>query len=300
MAISDCNTNTDHTGKELVEHGTTAFPVACYHDNFREGSVPWHWHDELEAVVAIRGDTFVKTSIGTIRVPEGDGFFLNTGVLHACIPIESSSACEYHSIVFHARLVGGSTDSVFWQKYLSPLLKGCTHAPLLLTQSVPWQNNCLSAIEAAWTLCHREPAGYEFEIRNQLSQLIFLLAQNLELSEGMMSNTDRRKEDRIKTMIGFIQEHYKEDIRTIHIADSVAISESECLRCFQKLIGTTPNRYLKEYRLSRAEELLSTTGLKITEIGERCGFQEMSYFAKAFREKYGVTPSAYRREESIP
>lgn len=296
MAISDCKTSTDHTGKELVEHGTTAFPVACYHDDFREGGVPWHWHDELEAVVAIKGDTLVRTSTGTIRVPEGDGFFLNTGVVHTCIPTESSPACEYHSIVFHARLIGGNPDSVFWQKYLSPLLKGGTRSPLLLAHSVPWQNDCLCAIDTAWTLCHREPAGYEFEIRNQLSHLIFLLAENLERSEGMMSAIDRRKEDRIKTMIGFIQEHYTEDIRIVHIADSAAISESECLRCFQKLIGTTPNRYLKEYRLSRAEELLSTTELKITEIGERCGFQEMSYFAKAFREQYGVTPSVYRRE----
>ncbi|MBR1455844.1 MAG: helix-turn-helix transcriptional regulator, partial [Oscillospiraceae bacterium] len=88
---------------------------------------------------------------------------------------------------------------------------------------------------------------------------------------------------------------YAEDIRIRHIAQSAAVSESECLRCFRALIGSTPNRYLNQYRLRRAGQLLRGTELKVAEIAEACGFREMSYFARAFRLAYGVAPSEYRR-----
>ena len=35
MALADCNTTVDKSGRELLDHGTTAFPIACYHDDFR-------------------------------------------------------------------------------------------------------------------------------------------------------------------------------------------------------------------------------------------------------------------------
>ena len=57
---------------------------------------------------------------------EGDGLFINAGVLHADWPL-AAGRCRLHSVVFHPRLVGGSPDSVFWQKYLQPLLTYLTN-----------------------------------------------------------------------------------------------------------------------------------------------------------------------------
>ena len=74
------------------------------------------------------------------------------------------------------------------------------------------------------------------------------------------------------------------------------VSPSEGLRCFHNTIGQTPIQYTKYYRVQRAAEALLSTDKKIAEIGGECGFQEMSYFAKAFREVLGMTPSEYRRK----
>lgn len=46
MALTECNTTVGSDGRELLEHGTTAFPIACYEDDFRVSNVPWHWHEE--------------------------------------------------------------------------------------------------------------------------------------------------------------------------------------------------------------------------------------------------------------
>ncbi|MDE7197873.1 MAG: helix-turn-helix transcriptional regulator [Lachnospiraceae bacterium] len=71
-------------------------------------------------------------------------------------------------------------------------------------------------------------------------------------------------------------------------------STSECIRCFRGTINTTPIAYLKSYRLQQAALKLQLGTDKISAIAESCGFQEMSYFAKSFKEIYGCTPSEYR------
>ena len=99
-----------------------------------------------------------------------------------------------------------------------------------------------------------------------------------------------------KRQLQFIQEHYAEDISVEQVASSASISPSECLRCFHDMIGTTPNQYLRDQRAQRAAELLCGTGLRVTEIAMQCGFQDASYFARAFRQVYGCGPTEYRRK----
>ena len=50
MALSLCRTTMDDSARELMEHGTAAFPIACYHDDLQAEPVPWHWHEELEEI----------------------------------------------------------------------------------------------------------------------------------------------------------------------------------------------------------------------------------------------------------
>ena len=114
MAIALCNTTVDGRGRELVEHGTTAFPVACYHDDFRQMDVPWHWHEELEAVLISEGSCTVAAGNEKFVLQEGEGFFINSEVLHGAWN-GADSGCRFHSLVFHPRLVGWSLDSVFYQ-----------------------------------------------------------------------------------------------------------------------------------------------------------------------------------------
>lgn len=106
-----------------------------------------------------------------------------------------------------------------------------------------------------------------------------------------------RNEERMKNMLQFIHEHYMEELTTPQIAKKAMISASECLRCFRAMIGTTPIQYVKQYRIQCAAELLKTTSMKVVDVGLQCGFQDMSYFAKTFKEMRGCTPQQYRKEQ---
>lgn len=297
MALTECNTTVGSDGRELLEHGTTAFPIACYEDDFRVSNVPWHWHEEWEAVVLTQGSCLVAAGNQKAVLRSGEGFFIHSGALHGCWD-EENSGCRFHSIVFHPRLVGAGLDSVFHQQFVQPLLDSSGPELILLKSDIPWQKAALEAIEAAWQSFVQEDTGFPFRVRNALSELTFLLYSHLSPAVSQVSSKDLRDAQRIKAMLSCIHQHYASELSTAAIAASASISESECLRCFRSTIGTTPIRYLKQYRVQQAAKLLMETNWKVSDIAVRCGFLDMSYFTKAFRETMGTVPTEYRKTAS--
>ena len=198
---------------------------------------------------------------------------------------------------FHPRLVGGSPESAIWHNYVQPLTDDVTMPYLHLAPKVAWQQQALEAIETAWQACVGDEPGYELQVRNQLSQLLWLLISNREAVKARPSEKALRDSERIKIMLNFIHNHHDEELDTMTIAQSANISVSECLRCFHNTIHTTPIQYVKQYRIQQAARLLTTTDKKIMDIGRQCGFQEMSYFSRIFREVMGCGPREYRKKE---
>ena len=295
MALSTCGpVSTDGRGRELIKHGTSLFPAACYHDNLSEEAVSWHWHDELEAFIVESGAARAAVNGTEHILRRGEGIFINAGVLHGVWP-EGEDICRLPSVVFHPRLVGGSVDSILWQKYLEPLLSDPCRPYVCLSGGGDWEKEAAHAVQKSWLACASEEEGFEFEVRERLSRLIFLLTKHCPAAEKAPSEKLLRDGERIKIMLQYIQAHYHQELTLSKIAGSAAISENECLRCFHTMVGSTPIQYVKQVRIQKAAELLADAGQKISDIGAACGFQEMSYFARTFRELRGCTPSQYRR-----
>lgn len=295
MAVSKCKpVLTDRLGREMIEHGTAMFPVACYHDDLKEMAVSWHWHEELEALVVEKGSVRIGVNGTEYVLKQGEGFFVNAGVLHAVWMENTVGDCRLRSIVFHPRLVGGSTESILWQKYVEPLITDAGRPYVSFSGRQAWEAEAIQAIECGWEACATEADGFEFEVREQFSKVIFLL-QKYATSKEKPSGKRLREEERTKTMLQFIRSFYGEELTLGQIAQSANVSENECLRCFRGIIGVSPMQYVKQTRIQKAMELLVLTDLKVSDIGSLCGFQEMSYFAKAFRAQTGCTPSQYRK-----
>lgn len=296
MALSLCNTTTNEHGRELVEHGTVLFPVACYDDDLIKKSVPWHWHDEFEAVIVSEGTALIAAGTKKYTLKQGEGIFINAGILHAAWS-KNCSICHLHSITFHPRLIGGSIDSIFWHNYVQPLLTNPIVKHIHLDSSEAWHKKATHAIESAWNSCANEPFGYEFQVRSSLSELILHLSAYHPVISRQPSEKVLRNSNRLKLMLQFIQDHYPDQINVSMIADTAMISESECLRCFRNIIGIPPIQYLKQFRIQKAVEFLTSTNETITKIGAQCGFQDTSYFVKTFREQKKCTPSEYRKND---
>lgn len=294
MALSACGVKVNDEGQELLQHGTALFPIGCYHDDLTYESVPWHWHDELELLIVTEGAAVCATDREQTALQTGEGCFFNADVLHA-VWKEGDGVCRLHSMSFHPRLVGGAVESIFWQKYILPLVE---NKQFQMRKFSAEDGEVLREIEAAWQSCANEPAGYELLVRNALSSVVARLMTYLPKSAASLSRSALLREERIKLMLDYIRSHLRDEITVAQIAAAASVSESECVRCFRGVIHTPPIQYVKQYRLQKAAELLKETDKRINEIGEECGFQEMSYFAKTFRELYGLTPTEFRRKSA--
>ena len=83
------------------------------------------------------------------------------------------------------------------------------------------------------------------------------------------------------------------DIPTLAVL--VNLSPSRFRHLFKQETGITPAQYLKDVRLAKAEKMLRTTFLSIKQILEQVGIASNAHFVRDFRQKYGMTPTAYRR-----
>ena len=291
MAVQVCNNVVaSSAGRELAQHGSSMFPIACSAEDMTADSVAWHWHEEFEYILSEKGILYVDVNKTRVRLNQGEGIFVNSGALHA---VEQSPAL-LHSSVFHPRLVGGM-DTIFWQKLIKPMTQPGAPAFFLHNEAVPWQKEVLACLRDAWREVADEPFDYENRARYHLSAALRLLSTQCVGGKTKVSQQEQIAAERMKQMLRFVEEHYAEELTVEKIAACVALSESACLRSFRQLLGTTPIQYVKQYRVEKAAELLRSTRLKTGEIGAECGFADGSYFIKTFREVKHCTPLEYRQ-----
>ena len=287
------DTITDERGREDLGHVAGGFPAGCYFDDLSHKTIPWHWHGEMEAGIVAEGRIRFRTPGQDLSLSKGDGFFVNSEVLHE-MHREEEGPCEVHILAFQPELAGAK-DSIFWDKYIFPVLGNPQLEGMGLDRDL--RKPVRDLIEDAWLACVKEEEGFEIRVREDLTRLLLLLGGTYPASAGKEKGgreRSRRYNERMKQMLTFIREHYGEPLTAEQIAASASVSPSECLRCFRNVLGTTPISYLRDYRLQTAAKLLAGTSRKISDIADQCGFSEMSYFAKSFREMYHCTPSAYR------
>lgn len=96
--------------------------------------------------------------------------------------------------------------------------------------------------------------------------------------------------------VAYIEAHYAEAIRLDHLSRFCSLGLFQFCRIFKREQGVPPARYLIHYRIDKAKALLKHPAASVTEVAFGVGFNDLSYFARAFRRAVGVSPSKYRLE----
>ena len=253
----------------------------------------WLYSNQFKIGLVIEGTLTLHAGAQTALVHTGDGFFINTQVRHLFTTATNDPVLLY-SVSFHPRIIGGSADSVYWQKYINPLSSNSSY-PLQVfhKQETSDEESLQHILHVLRTLQYRIP-GYELLVRNELSFDILDLIGRQSFEQNSISRKQLRHEERIHHMLQYIEQHYAEPISLQDLSSSISISVSECIRCFKDTLMMTPINYIRMFRLIKAEEQILHTNKTISEIAYDCGFPETSYFNKCFKKQYKQTPLQYR------
>lgn len=95
--------------------------------------------------------------------------------------------------------------------------------------------------------------------------------------------------------LDYIKKNYWDDINVNSIIEYVGLNRSYFSKLFQSVMGITLKEYLTIFRLSRANELLDMTDESIEEIATNCGYSDPLVFSKAYKKRYGITPTQHRK-----
>lgn len=93
----------------------------------------------------------------------------------------------------------------------------------------------------------------------------------------------------------FLKKHYAEQIRLADLAEYMHISESHLSRLFKKNIGMSFTQYMISIRIEAAISLMNNTNLKVYEIAERVGYQNVEHFSRVFKHITGKSPKEYMK-----
>lgn len=275
--------------REEIEGLYNEYPYAFHHVDLSKTTIPWHWHEELEFCYVQSGSVKVATAGQSQTFQKGEGFYINGNVLTS---MTDAADCVIDSHLFHPVFLGGHFKSVYETKYLNPVIRNKNLDMLPIRGETQAQKQLLQKLRQLSQLQSQQDV--ELQTRNLLSEIWLLLLE--ELKNTQLKSSPAKNQDRILTMLAFIQENYAKKLTLQEIADASAVSTRECLRCFRMSIRQSPMEYLVEYRIQAASKLLETTNLSVTEIAMRTGWGSNSYFTKMFRRICGKTPNAHRKE----
>ena len=286
----------DDRQREKLQGYDPGFPytaIDCRFDGYSGPCVDWHWHATLEINICASGVLKTSTQRGEYIVREGDAVLVNANVLHRNEAYEGAPGVRVQTHMFDRSLVAAA--ELPQRRYVAPVVECTLLDALPLFRENAEHRAVLEALDRAFEAAGEEKDGYELEIcglLNRAWQGVYALALPVI---GARQPLPRMETARLKQMLGFIREHYAEDISPADVAASAGVCERECFRCFRQELGTTPLATLTDFRLRRAAELLRETDRSVSDIAAACGFATSSYFGKVFRRRMNLSPLAYRR-----
>lgn len=134
---------------------------------------------------------------------------------------------------------------------------------------------------------------------NGMKRMSFLYALFADMAEQKNANSNPEKDFSdamyVKVAVEIIMEKYNQHLKISEIADKIGINRSYLTNIFKKEIGISPQMFLINYRLDKAALLLRSTSEPVGNVAISVGYVDSLSFSKAFKQKFGMNPSAYRK-----
>lgn len=280
--------------KENAKHGEAIFPIQKYITRLASDypAVTTHWHDEAELTLVTSGSCIYQIDLIDYDVKKGDILFIPPLLLHS-ISLDTSNEFFSETYVFHMNFLGGNSTDICSTRYLAPIMNQEVSIPCLITPEHPVYPSLRKIFNQITSLYNEEVIGYELALKSLLLQSIFLL---LQYSTKNGSSETKISSDKLKSVLDYIELHYSEQISVSELARLCYFSDYHFMRFFKKHINMTCMEYINNLRLEKSVELFKQGNTSIIDVSLSVGFHNLSYFHRAFKKKYHMTPLSFIKE----
>ena len=272
---------------EIKLHGTEDFPLElyCIDKNHPKYEMAHHWHTNLELMRILKGNSTVQLNDRKYEVTKGDVLFINSEVVHSALPKD----CEYECIVFDPHFV--ATNSEF-EEFIGHIVN---HDMFVreYSQDKKIKKNINDLFDAM------KEGKNKFIIAGILYTLFGEIINRNYFDEKLYTENENAKNIyKLKKVLNYIRTSYSKQITLKDMAQVAGVSPKYFCSFFKTMTAKTPVEYLTGYRIEKAAAKLLSTDESVTDIAYSCGFNDLSYFIKVFKDLKGISPKQFRKDKS--
>ena len=291
--------------KENIHYGTKEHPISRLHFDTGAGTpypeyffVARHWHHYMEILYIEKGSFEFEINLQSFTLSQGDICILNPGDLHQ---IKGNSSDTKHNVIlFDPCILDFSYEDEMQEKCIRPLINQLALLPNIY--------HCGSSIHAALspkikalmdTAAEMDYGWYMTSKLLILDIISSIYTANLMQSvQNAHAQTNQKKIQNYKSVISYMEHNYNQPVTLQDLADTIPCNSQYLCRFFKDIAGVSPIQYLLNYRIQKACILLETTNNPVLDIALDCGFENVSYFIRKFKEIMCCTPKAYRNNHT--
>ena len=145
---------------------------------------------------------------------------------------------------------------------------------------------CQTLCDTQRTLAKSTDVGMVFEVQRLFFDVLNgLYKGSIDLAQ---------KKSLAERIYDYITEHFAKELSLSVLAERFNYSEDHITRVFRSMYRITPYQYLIQCRVCYAKLLLSSEGMRVSDVANACGFSDASTFYRAFMKLEGVSPAQYR------
>ncbi|MBJ8030177.1 helix-turn-helix domain-containing protein [Bacillus cereus group sp. N21] len=265
---------------ELVEtNDSLPFDVSLNSVNY----VPSHWHNSVEIIFVLRGTVEVRLSHEKRTLSEGDVLLINQCHVHEVIGLDRNIIATFLIPFSYLKEKIARADEISFDCYSGD--KERRHALDLVRR----------LLAEMVQLMYQKGDAYEIDMQIRMLEVLSILLKQFKVSASAGIMNEKYME-RMLRIITYIEDHYKEPITLQAIAEREFLSIPYLSKFFSDNIGLNFQSYLTSIRLKyTVEELLHNGEIPIADIAFKHGFPNAKSFYTAFKARYNVTPSEYRK-----
>lgn len=255
------------------------------------GYHPLHWHDELEFLYLLNGESTIKIEGNTYHLPKKQLIAIESRQVHStyCYDETSMFVCIHISREYLSR----------WLPSIDLYRIQCNPMELPDKSFASYLAVCHLMETLIRSYVEDSPA-FLLEAEGITLQIAALLLQHFSVKQASMlkADTDVMTMNRIREVISYVEEHFREPISLLDISSLLGLGREYFCRFFKKNMGISFLEYVNEIRVSHIYHDLIHTDLSVAEIMETNGFTNQKLFNKTFKRIYGDTPSAIRKKNA--
>jgi AraC-like DNA-binding protein len=258
---------------------------------------PKHTHNYVEVVYMCQGYTEHIINGDKVTLNEGELLFLNQNATQEILPAGGNDIAVNFIILPEffdqsLKMIGEEDNMV--RNFIIGCLRsedynvGYLH--FKVAEVLPIQNLVENLI---WTLTNN--AQNKRSINQVTMGLLFL--QLMNYTDKITAGKNHFEQELLLTVYRFIEEHYR-DGELSSLAEALHFDLYWLSRTIKKLTGKTYTELVQTKRLNQAAFLLNSTNMPVSDVGYAVGYDNLSYFHRIFKNRYGVSPKQYRKTKN--